>query len=52
MHLRQFSRVRKTRKIYDAEFHTLMGWSQADMHPPPAGDLLNSLKMHYLLGLL
>ena len=34
MHLRQFSRVRK--KIYDAEFHTLMGW----------------IMMHYLLGLL
>lgn len=32
MHLRQF----KTRKIYDAEFHTLMGW----------------IMMHYLLGLL
>ena len=36
MHLRQFSRVRKTRKISDAEFHTLMGW----------------IMMHYLLGLL
>ena len=47
MHLRQFIRVcerqggylqacRHTAKIYDAEFHTLMGW----------------IMMHYLLGLL
>ena len=36
MHLRQFSRVRKTRKISDAEFHTLMGW----------------IKMYYFRGLI